>query len=157
MPHHRATRDALRGVLVAVYVLGALGTLGELLLVGHVEDRWQLVPVALLGGGLLILVGYAVTWARGALVAFRGMMILHVLSGGIGLYQHYHANVEFKVETYPELAGFALFWEAIQGSTPPTLAPGAMVLLALAGLGYLLHHPALARPATRTDSEEPAS
>lgn len=139
--HDRPVR-VLRGALLAVFVAGALGTGGELLLVGHFEDAWQLVPLGLLGAGLLALVAYGVTRAARALRLFRVVLLLFPPAAMLGLYLHYRANAEFKLETYPEMHGMRLFWEAIQGASPPSLAPGAMLLLAVAGLAYSFDHSA---------------
>ena len=87
--------------------------------------------------------------ARGArsLRLFRGTMILFVLSGGVGLWLHYHGNAEFELEMYPSLKGAELFWESVTGATP-TLAPGTMLELGLLGLAYTFRHPALSTDST---------
>jgi hypothetical protein len=136
------TPGTLRGILLAIFVLGAVGTGGELLLVGHFEDSWQWLPLALLGAGLLALVAFGVTRSRLVLGAFRGVMVLLPPSALVGLILHYRANTEFALESHPDLKAGALLWEALQGTAPPTLAPGAMILLGLAGLGYTNRHPA---------------
>jgi hypothetical protein len=135
------TLGALRGILLAIFVLGTIGTAGELLLVGHFEDPWQWLPLALMGAGLAALGAFGVTRSRAALTAFRGVMVLVPPSAVLGLILHYRANVEFARESHPDLAAGALLWEAVQGTAPPTLAPGAMILLGLAGLGYTYRHP----------------
>jgi hypothetical protein len=140
-PDHEA--GPLRQMLLAIFLLGSLGALGELLLVGHFEDPWQLLPLGLLGAGLLTIGVHALTRSRVTLGAFRLVMVLLPPSALVGLIQHYRANVEFALESHPDLRGGALLWEAVQGTAPPTLAPGLMVLLGLAGLGYTYRHPAL--------------
>lgn len=45
---------------------------------------------------------------------------------------HYQTNVEFEKEMYPGLEGLALFTKSMKGATP-SLAPGAMIMLALIG------------------------
>jgi hypothetical protein len=148
------TPGTLRGILLAIFVLGAVGTAGELLLVGHFEDPWQWLPLALLGAGLLTLAAYGVTRGRLALGAFRGVMVLLPPSALVGLILHYRANTEFALESHPDLAAGALLWEAVQGTAPPTLAPGAMILLGLAGLGYTYRHPGLgARGKANTETK----
>jgi hypothetical protein len=134
---------ALRQLLLAIFVLGSLGACGELLLVGHFEDPWQLLPLGLLATGLLAVCLHALSRSRPTLVAFRAVMILFPPSALVGLILHYRANTEFALESHPDLRGGALLWEAVQGTAPPTLAPGVMVLLGLAGLGYTYRHPAL--------------
>jgi hypothetical protein len=136
---------ALRQVLLALFLLGSLGTGGELLLVGHFEDPWQWLPLGLLGAGLALLGLYAAVRSRPVLGAFRALMVLLPPSALVGLILHYRANVEFALESHPDLRGGALLWEAVQGTAPPTLAPGVMVLLGLAGLGYAWRHPGTRR------------
>jgi hypothetical protein len=147
------TSATLRGILLAIFVLGAVGTAGELLLVGHYEDPWQWLPLVLLGTGLLTLAVFGVTRRRLALGVFRGVMVLLPPSALVGLILHYRANTEFALESHPDLAAGALLWEAVQGTAPPTLAPGAMILLGLAGLGYVYRHPRM-NPAADQPTDE---
>ena len=143
MPDTRsgATTSALRGLLLILFVIGAVGTGAELLLLGHTESFWQWVPLVLMAVSLVTL-GWCVV-ARGArsLRAFQGTMVLLVLSGVVGLWLHYHGNAEFELEMYPALRGVELFLESVTGATP-TLAPGTMLELGLLGLAYTYRHPA---------------
>lgn len=144
MPDTRSegTTAPIRRFLLILFVIGVVGTGTELLLLGHTEDLWQWTPLVLLAAGL-VTVGWRVV-ARGArsLRVFRATMILFVLSGGVGLWLHYHGNAEFEREMYPSLQGVDLFWESITGATP-TLAPGTMLGLGLLGLVYTYRDPAL--------------
>lgn len=133
----------LRRCLLAVFLLGAVGTAGELLLVGHFEDPWQYTPLVLIGASFVVLGVHAVGRHGFVLRAFQGLMALFVIAGAAGLMLHYRANVEFQAETYPELRGWHLFWDAVHGTAPPSLAPGAMMALALCGVGYTYRHPTL--------------
>ncbi len=148
-----ATLATLRRWLLALLVLGFLGTATELLLAKHTEDPWQLTPLALIGLALVVL-GASAPWrSRAALVTFQGLMLLFVLSGGVGSYLHYRAKAEFALERHADLAGLALAREALKGTNPPLLAPGAMIALGLLGLAWTYRHPALDRAAdTRTDT-----
>ena len=138
------TLRVLRRILLGTFIVSIVGTAIELLLVGHIEDVWQLVPLVLFGLSLLVLIWEQLGGGATSIRAHQTLMILYVASGFIGLALHYKANVEFEVEMYPDLAGIALFWKAIQGASPPSLAPGAMIALGLLGLAYAYHHPALA-------------
>jgi hypothetical protein len=73
--------------------------------------------------------------------ALQGLMVLFVLAGAIGVYQHYTGNAEFELEMYPTRAGFELFWESLKGATP-ALAPASMAWLGLIGLAYAFRYPA---------------
>jgi hypothetical protein len=66
-----------------------------------------------------------------------------VVVGVLGLYYHYHGNVEFALERNPSLRGTGLIWKALRGATP-ALAPGALAQLGLLGLLFCYRHPALA-------------
>ena len=146
------TINALRGFLLIVLVIGILGTGAELLLLEHVEDIWQYVPLILMGLSLIVLGWHLVDRGRVNMRVFQGTMILFVVSGFVGLWMHYQGNVEFEREMYPTMEGFELFWKALQGATP-SLAPGTMIQLGLLGLAYTYRHPALANPKTDTNGE----
>ena len=128
-------------------LLGLLGTGAELLLIGHTEGFWQRVPLALIAAGLVLAAWSTHDARRPVLRALQGVMALVVVAGVVGLFQHYQANAEFEREMYPSLRGLELFWKAIQGASPPTLAPGAMILLGLLGLLSADRPPASTAPA----------
>jgi hypothetical protein len=123
--------------------MGVVGTAADLLLTGHVEDAWQLAPLALFGASAIVMVWHLARGGRASLRTHQALMGLYIISGFIGTFLHYRANIEFEMEMYPGLAGFELFWKAIQGASPPSLAPGAMIALGLLGLLYAYRHPAL--------------
>ena len=134
--------DTLRALILAVLLIGMLGTLAELYLLEHTEDWWQLAPMYLLAAG-----PFAVAWsmlepAPASLRSLQALMLLYVLAGVIGTYQHYTGNAEFELEMYPSRAGFELFWESLKGATP-ALAPGTMTMLGLLGLASSFRHPKL--------------
>jgi len=119
-----------------------IGLIFELVLLEHTESWKQWIPLAVLGAGLMTAILVRLRPGRGAFQAFRAMMALFLVSGLLGLYFHYAGNVEFALERTPEVSGLALFWKSLKGATP-TLAPGAMVQLALLGLVYAYRHPSL--------------
>ena len=134
----------LRGLLLALVGVAALGLLAELVLLEHYESAWQYTPLILLG---LALVAAAVVARRPSLASvrfFQAVMLLCVAAGLVGVFLHYDGNVEFELERDPLLRGVALLWEAARGATP-ALAPGAMAQLGLLGLVYTYRHPALRR------------
>lgn len=132
----------IRRMLLVIFLLGALGTGAELWLLGHTEDRWQWVPLLLIATSLLVLLGHAAVRRAATLRVFQLVMILFLISGGVGIVLHYQGKVEFKREVNPELRGWELFWEAIKGAAvPPVLAPGIMVQLGLIGLAYAYRRP----------------
>lgn len=135
--------DAARRILLAILVLGAVGIMAELLLLNHIEDAWQLIPLGLGGATLLMSAVMAIKPTTTALRLFQLVMLLMIVSGAVGVYLHYVATTEFQLEMDPALRGFALFKKAIVAKAPPALAPGAMTQLGLIGLAYTFRHPAL--------------
>jgi hypothetical protein len=138
--------DAARRILLAILLLGVAGIIAELLLLGHIEDFYQVIPVAL--GVATFLASAAVVIRPGAATIrlFRAVMALMILSAVIGAVLHFQVNLEFQLEMDPALSGMNLFRKAILAKSPPALAPGAMMQLGLIGLAYTYRHPALVSP-----------
>jgi len=136
-----STAGALRTALLGLFLLGCLGTATELLLIGHVEDPWQLVPLALFGSAPLVIAWYALARSAASVRAFQGLMFLFLGSGLAGFLLHYRGNMEFELEMYPGMSGLELFRETMTGAFP-ALAPGAMALFGLIGLAWTYRHPA---------------
>ena len=136
------TLRAIRWFLMAILLMGLLGTGVELLLLEHTEGLWQWVPLLLIAISLIVLCWGVLRPGPGNIRLLQGTMILFVLSGLVGFILHYQGNAEFELEMYPSLKGRELFWEAIQGAMP-TLAPGTMIQLGLLGLVCTHRHPQL--------------
>jgi hypothetical protein len=129
-------------MVLAVFVLGVLGTGVELLFLGHIIGINQLIPIVLLVMSLLVLVWHALERKSSSLRAFQITMIFLVAAGIAGMGFHYWANEKFELEGHPGIKGMALFSKVMTGAAP-ALAPGAMVQLGLLGLIYTFRHPAL--------------
>lgn len=142
------TLAIVRAVLLLALVIGMAGTIIELFLLEHTEDTWQWTPIVLLGLGLLVLAWYGLTKGRASVHTFRAVMVLFLASGALGVWLHYRGNVEFELEMYPDLSGWALFKDSMMGATP-ALAPGTMIQIAIVGLAWAFRHPAL-----RSDSSK---
>ena len=140
---HTDNDGALRTVLLAILTLGILGTASELYLLDHMEETAQWVPLVVLCASLVSVVWVGVAASRRSLRFMQAVMSVTVLSGPVGLLQHYRGNAEFELEMYPSMGGMELVWEALTGATP-ALAPGTMILLGLLGLAYCYRHPKLA-------------
>ena len=128
--------DALRRFLLGIFLLGVAGISAELVLMGHYEDFYQQIPLAL---SVLSLAGVGAVLlrpGRGSVNLFRVIMAFFILSGAIGAILHFQANMEFQLEMDPSLQGVNLYRKAILAKTPPALAPGAMIQLGLIGLAY---------------------
>jgi hypothetical protein len=135
--------DAARRILLGILVLGVVGISAELLLLSHTEDASQWIPLVL---NDLTLVMSGVVFFRPASVnirLFQLVMLLMIISGGVGMYLHLQANMEFQLEMDATLAGWALLKKSLVAKAPPALAPGAMMQLGLIGLAYTFKHPAL--------------
>lgn len=137
--------NTVRLFLLAILCLGASGTLAELLLLAHYEDATQWIPLALTTITLLLSGVVALKPSHGSIRLFQALMALMIVSGGVGMYLHLHANMEFQLEMDSTLKGFALLRKSMVAKAPPALAPGVMTQLGLIGLAYTFKHPALER------------
>jgi hypothetical protein len=134
-----STLLALRRLLLGLLAFGLVGTAADLLLIGHDEDVWQMIPLALIALALVVLVALALTSPTSGrlgmvLRMFRAVMVLLIIAGGVGAVLHYRANMEFKLEMDPTLRGLALFASVVQAKAPPAMAPASLVVLGLLGL-----------------------
>ena len=141
-PHVRQA-GVLRKMLLTIFLLGALGTGIELVLLEHYAELAQLIPLGMILSGLVVLAMWFLSGAPAILRVFQVSMLLFVLAGVVGIYLHYDSNVEFELEMNPTAAGWSLIWASLAGAMP-ALAPGTMVQLGLVGLLYTYGHPDLA-------------
>ena len=145
---------ALRRLLLGLLAFGLVGTATDLLLIGHDEDAWQVMPLAMISVALVATVGLARTspaTGREAIAVrlFRAVMVLLIVTGGVGAVLHYRANMEFKLEMDPSLSGLALFASVVRAKAPPAMAPATLVLLGLLGLAAAYRRPDDSRFDTR--------
>lgn len=147
-PPQKDTLKIIRIFLVSLFLYGMIGSGLELLLLGHTEDFWQLIPLFLSIFCLLILLWYALSGSAISMRVFQITMITFIVSGLTGVYLHYRGNVEFELEMYPSLQGLDLFLKSIKGATP-FLAPGTMIILGLIGLAYSYRHPVFDKKQSR--------
>jgi hypothetical protein len=136
-PSALPTLAALRRLLLGLLLVGLAGTATDLLLLGHYEDAWQLIPLIAIAVAALAAVGVARNGTRPRVAAvrlFQATMLLLIVSGAAGIVLHYRANMEFKLEMDPSLSGFALFSSVVRAKAPPALAPATLALLGLLGL-----------------------
>lgn len=138
------TIATLRRILFATLAVGAVGTEGELLLLGHFEDWRQYGPLVLLALVLGTQGWFLSSRSASSIRGLRVAMWLCIVSGMLGVYFHVSGNREFELEMTPGAAGWALWREVMTGATP-ALAPGAMIQLGLVGLAWAYRHPALGR------------
>jgi hypothetical protein len=136
------TLRTFRRALFLLLVAGLLGTALELVLMEHLEDWWQRIPLALIGAALGVLGWLWLAQSKSSVYAVRAVMLLFLASAAGGIVLHTNGNREFALETKPELAGGELVTEMLTGAFP-ALAPGTMALLGLLGLLLTWRHPAL--------------
>lgn len=133
----------IRRFLLIVFLVGTVGSAVDLYLLEHFEDKLQLIPLALLGLALLVLMWHVIHRGSASVRVYQFVMILFVVAGLVGLVLHYQGSVEFQTEVNPDLSGMELFLKAIRAKAPPALGPGAMINLGLLGLAYAYRHPIL--------------
>ena len=133
---------SIRQLVLALVFFGIAGLEIELALLRHAESFSQWIPHVVLVIGLLSTLLVFVRPGPTTLRFFKGMMVVFVIVGVVGLYLHYRGNVEFATERDPSLSGIKLLWKALRGATP-ALAPGALSQLGLLGLIYTYKHPSL--------------
>jgi hypothetical protein len=131
MPHDFRS---IRTIFLVILAIGLVGTGTELLFLSHDEDLVQLVPLVLIGLGLVAIAWYAISGSPWSVRALRITMAAFVAAGGLGIALHYQANKEFTKEVDPSIEGYTMFMKAMQSKTPPALAPGSMAQLGLLGL-----------------------
>ena len=144
------TLTVLRRMLIALILIGLAGMILDLVLLKHYESGFQILPLALLGIGLLATLWLALGSGAARVHLFRSLMGLTVAVGLTGFLLHYQGSAEFQTETYPDLAGWKLFLKVVTSTSPPALAPGAMVQLGLLGLLATLRHPSLPPPDSKS-------
>lgn len=150
----RTITSTLRAFLLAVLLLGMAGTAAELLLIGHFEDAWQWTPLLLFALCVVTLAWYGASRSAASLRALQAVMLLFIVSGGIGFWLHMQAKIEFQLEVNPSLAGMALYRKALESVSPPALAPGMMIQLGLLGLAFAYRHPALSGSVNQGESSQ---
>jgi hypothetical protein len=141
----------VRRLLIGLVLLGTLGLIAELLLMEHFDGWQMLIPLVVLGLGLVVSALAALRPTPPVVRIFQGLMGAFILAGLVGLWLHYRGNEAFELEIAPATAGTALIWKAMRGAVP-TLAPGALVQLGLLGLIWAYDHPAT-RARVTTDEE----
>ena len=131
-------------ILLGTLAAGLVGTLTELLLLGHFESASQWIPLALLAIGILVATWHAARPSALTVRALQVTMALCVAAGALGVGLHYDGNVEFELEITPAMDGLELVRKALTGATP-VMAPGAMAMLGLIGLAHAYRHPCTTR------------
>ena len=122
-----------------------VGTGVELVFLGHFESWIQIVPLVLLGFGLMAVVWQLASPRAASVRALQAVAILFLAAGVFGVGLHYDGNSAFELEMYPSSSGLELARKTLTGATP-VLAPGSMGVLGLIGLAYTHRHPEVDQP-----------
>jgi putative flippase GtrA len=138
----KTAEQRLRRFLLAVTAAIYLGTIFELVLIGHYQETLQWTPFLISDIGFIILL---VVWfkpSKKALVVLRWVMILTALGSLLGVYLHFTGNLAFTREINPSFTLAESIWPAMKGSYP-LLAPGILFLAAVLGCAATWKHPLL--------------
>ena len=141
MDDRSGVEKQLRRFLLALFSLGVAGTFVELIALGHYEDQWQLVPLFVLSVALVSVGLQTFAASRVSLRMLKTVAVVMMAAGVAGIILHYRGNLEFQMETNPDLRGWELFTRIVHAKVPPALAPGVMAQLGLVGLIYCFRHP----------------
>jgi uncharacterized membrane protein len=133
--------ELLRRWVLAVLVLGLLGTITELVLLEHYEKPVQFVPLGLIVAALVVLVWHAMQDNAASRRTLVVVMALFVLASFAGFVAHFAGSAEFQLELDPEMDKWELLEKVLRAKAPPLLAPGMMLQLGLLGLAYVYSDP----------------
>ena len=145
------TLASIRKLLLGALAIGVTGTIAELILLRHIDEPAQWIPVVALVAALPILIWHAWSPSPASVRVLQGLMALFLILGVVGVGLHYDGNVEFERELHPGERGWEFIRKTVAGATP-VLAPGSMVLLGLVGLAHAYRHPSLDRGQRRQET-----
>jgi hypothetical protein len=137
--------ELLRRWILGVLVLGLLGTVTELVLLGHYEQPLQFVPLVLIAAAVAVLAWEVRQRDAASRRALQIVMALFVLAGFVGFVAHFVGSAEYQLELNPEMGMWELVEKVLRAKAPPLLAPGMMLQLGLLGLAYVFSDPRFRR------------
>jgi hypothetical protein len=136
------TLGAIRKLLLVALCIGVLGTIAELVLLRHVDEAAQWLPVGALTAAIPILIWHGASPGNASVRTLQSLMVVFIILGVAGVGLHYNGNREFERELHPAEHGWEFLRKTVAGATP-VLAPGSMVLLGLIGLAHAYRHPSI--------------
>ena len=142
-PTTSMVESQLRALMLGLFVIGLAGVAAELLALQHYEDPWQFVPFAVIVAALVTAVWQVVAGSAASVRTMRGVALVMLVTGALGIVLHYRGNMGFQLDVNPDLHGWRLFLKILHAQAPPALAPGVMAQLGLLGLVYCFRHPLL--------------
>jgi len=141
-PRESETLATIRTLLLGALAVGVVGTIGELILLRHIDKPAQWIPLVVLVAAVPILIRHASRPGVATVRTLQALMVTFIALGVLGVGLHYDGNVEFERELNPNERGWTFLRKTVAGATP-VLAPGSMVLLGLVGLAHAYRHPSL--------------
>jgi len=139
----------LRRWILAILVLGLLGTVTELVLLEHYEQPLQFVPLILIVAALGALAWEFTRRDVAGRRATQIVMSLCVAAGFVGFAAHFYGSAEYQLELNPDMSNWELMEKILRAKAPPLLAPGMMLQLGLLGLAYVFSDPSFRRSETK--------
>lgn len=136
----RSVEQRLRRFLLAVTASIFIGSIFELILIGHTEETLQWIPFVLSAVGLFAVAAVWFSPKRKTLLFLRLMMVIAILVSFVGMYLHFESNWAFTREINPSYTISESIWPALTGAHP-LLAPGILLLAGVLGLGAAWKHP----------------
>jgi len=130
MGHNFKSRDKTFSLAVLIFIFLHVGLMLELVLIGHYESVWQLLPLVSLSLGLVGLILPAKS-----LLLVKFFYLVTILIGVLGVILHLKSNWEFELEMYSNMGTGELIWKSLTGAIP-ALAPGTLIPIGL--MGFLL-------------------
>jgi hypothetical protein len=132
-----APLELLRIWILAVLVLGLLGTITELILLEHYEEPLQFVPLVLITLAVITVIWHLARRDAASLNALLALMALFVIAGVVGCIAHFYGSAQFQLDLDPQMSTWELVDKVLRAKAPPLLAPGMMMQLGLLGLAYV--------------------
>lgn len=132
----------LRRFLLAVAGAIFIGSVFELILVDHTEETAQWIPFIISLIGVMAIFPAWIGPGPRTLKALRLMMIVTMAGSLLGVWLHFHSNLEFTREINPSFTLAQSIWPALKGSHP-LMAPGVYFLAGVLGYGATWKHRAL--------------
>ena len=130
----------LRQFLLALAAFLCLGTIAELVLIGHYEGPTQILPLILCGLGAICALSVVLRAHIKTVRVLRWVMSFTFTGGLFGIYEHLEHNFGFELEIRPNAGVSDVFWDALGGANP-LLAPGMLAVAALLALAATYYHP----------------
>jgi len=124
------TLARLRQFLLATAAVMYLGTVVELIALGHFKEPLQWIPFGLCALGLVVT---GLAWRspqRQVLLGVRWIALVITLGSLFGIYEHLENNFSFYREIHANATALELLTHTLGGASP-LLAPGTLALAAI--------------------------